>query len=69
MAALKELFPTASMEVIALRLLDLDQPCVVSVLDDGVVASERHRHCCRVQFPQSRRSLDISQEECDYSAR
>jgi hypothetical protein len=40
-AALKELFTTASMEVIALRLLDLDQPCVVSVVDDGVVAVRR----------------------------
>jgi len=40
-AALKEVFRTASMEVIALRLLDLDQPCVVSVVDDGVVAVRR----------------------------
>ena len=40
-AALKEVFSTASMETIALRLLDLDQPCVVSVVDDGVVAVRR----------------------------
>lgn len=40
-AALKEVFGTASMEVIALRLLDLDSPCVISVLDDGVVAVRR----------------------------
>src|SRR5262245_50764579 len=39
--ALKEVFRTASIEVIALRLLDLDQPCVVAIVDDNVVAVRR----------------------------
>jgi hypothetical protein len=29
------------MEAIALRWLDLDEPCVVSVVDDGVVVTRR----------------------------
>jgi hypothetical protein len=29
------------MELIALRLLDLDEPCVVSIVDDGVVSMRR----------------------------
>lgn len=34
-------FTTASTEMVALRLLDLDAPCVVSIIDDGVVAARR----------------------------
>ena len=34
-------FSTASMEAVAARLLDLDDPCVIAVVDDGVVASRR----------------------------
>ena len=40
-AELKNLFRTASMETIAHRLLDLDDPCVIAIVDDGVVASRR----------------------------
>ncbi len=42
--ALKRVFTTASMEMIALRLLDLDTPCVIAVVDDGVVATRRGNH-------------------------
>lgn len=39
--ALHEAFATASFETVALRLLDLDQPCVIAIVDDGVVATRR----------------------------
>jgi predicted transcriptional regulator len=39
--ALKEVFATASFETVALRLLDLDQPSVIAIVDDGVVAVRR----------------------------
>lgn len=39
--ALKEVFVTASFETVALRLLDLDSPCVIAIVDDGVVAVRR----------------------------
>ena len=39
--ALHAAFRTATFETVALRLLDLDQPCVMSVVDDGVVATRR----------------------------
>jgi hypothetical protein len=41
LAALKQSFSTAGMEVLALRLLDLDEPCVISVVDDGIVSMRR----------------------------
>lgn len=39
--ALKEVFATASFEAVALRLLDLDSPAVIAIVDDGVVAVRR----------------------------
>ncbi|MCE9561014.1 MAG: hypothetical protein K8U57_03060 [Planctomycetes bacterium] len=39
--ALKKVFATASVEAVALRLLDLDAPCVIAIIDDGVVALRR----------------------------
>ena len=39
--ALHQAFRTAKMEAVALRLLDLDSPCVIAVVDDGVVAVRR----------------------------
>jgi predicted transcriptional regulator len=39
--ALKAVFRTATFEACGFRLLDLDQPCVVSVVDDGIVAVRR----------------------------
>ena len=41
LAALQRLFSTAGMEMIALRLLDLDEPCVISIVDDGVISIRR----------------------------
>jgi hypothetical protein len=42
--ALKERFTTATSEAIALRFLDLDEPCVISIVDDGIVAVRRGNH-------------------------
>lgn len=39
--ALKERFDTAGHDVIAWRLLDLDQPCIITVIDNGHVARRR----------------------------
>ncbi|HEV3440491.1 MAG TPA: hypothetical protein VG122_24260 [Gemmata sp.] len=39
--ALKKTFTTATTEAVALRLLDLDEPCVIAIVDDGVVAVRR----------------------------
>jgi hypothetical protein len=39
--ALKRVFSTATTEMIALRLLDLDEPCVIAIIDDGIVATRR----------------------------
>ena len=39
--ALHRTFETAPMETVALRLLDLDSPCVITIVDDGVVAVRR----------------------------
>lgn len=39
--ALHGAFRTARMEAVAMRLLDLDSPCVIAVVDDGVVAVRR----------------------------
>src|SRR4051794_25946613 len=38
---LKERYATAHPEAIALRWLDLDEPCVVTVVDDGAVSTRR----------------------------
>jgi predicted transcriptional regulator len=38
---LKERYSSAGYEVIAARLLDLEEPCVIAVVDDGVVSSRR----------------------------
>ncbi len=56
--ALKRIFATASMEMIALRFLDLDETCVVSIVDDGVVASRRGN---RVAVS---RKLEAAEQEC-----
>lgn len=39
--ALKGRYPTAGYETIALRMLELDEPCVIAVVDDGVVSVRR----------------------------
>jgi hypothetical protein len=51
-------FSTASMEAVAARLLDLDDPCVIAVVDDGVVASRRAN-----RMPANRK-LEAAEQEC-----
>lgn len=55
--ALKRVFETATMEMIALRFLDLDTPCVVAIVDDGVVAARRGN-----QAPAEKRLSDAERE-------
>jgi len=38
---IKERYSTATYEMIALRLLDLDEPIVIAIVDDGAVATRR----------------------------
>ena len=38
---IQETFGTAGLEAIALRLLDLDEQCVIAIVDDGAVALRR----------------------------
>ena len=56
--ALHEVFYTASMEAVATRLLDLDEPCVIAVVDDGVVASRRGNRTAET------RRLTAAEQEC-----
>ena len=58
--ALHKAFSTASMEAVAARLLDLDEPCVIAVVDDGVVASRRGN-----RMPAARKLTDAEQECVD----
>lgn len=39
--AIKGRYSTAGYELIAARLLDIEEPCVIAVVDDGVVSSRR----------------------------
>jgi predicted transcriptional regulator len=55
---LHQRFSTASMEAVAARLLDLDDPMVVSLVDDGVVASRRSN---RMQVS---KKLEGAEQEC-----
>jgi hypothetical protein len=57
-AGLHQRFHTASMEAVALRLLDLEEPCVIAVVDDGVVASRRSN------FAPVSRKLEAAEHEC-----
>lgn len=56
--ALHATFATATMEAVALRLLDLDSPCAITVVDDGVVAVRRAN-----QFSVTKK-LEAAEEEC-----
>jgi predicted transcriptional regulator len=56
--ALHKAFSTASMEAVANRLLDLDEPCVIAVVDDGVVASRRGNRSAET------RKLTLAEQEC-----
>jgi hypothetical protein len=55
--ALHQAFRTAKMEAVALRLLDLDSPCVIAVVDDGVVAVRRSNGA-----PADRKLTDAEQQ-------
>ncbi len=56
--ALKERYATASWEAIALRFVDLEDPCVVAVIDDGVVHLRRAN-----TFPATRK-LTAAEQAC-----
>ncbi len=56
--ALHATFATATMEAVALRLLDLDSPCAITVVDDGVVAVRRAN-----RFAVTKK-LEAAEEEC-----
>ncbi len=56
--ALHERFMTVSMETVAWRLLDLDDACVITLVDDGSVASRKGN-----QIPVTRR-LEQAEQEC-----
>ena len=56
--ALQAVFTTASIETVALRLLDLDDPCVITVVDDGVVAVKRSN-----RWP-VKKKLEAAEQEC-----
>lgn len=51
-------FSTASMEAVAARLLDFDDPCVIALVDDGVVASRRGNRSAE------NRKLSGAEQEC-----
>lgn len=56
--ALHQRFTTTSMEAVAARLLDLEEPIVITTVDDGVVASRRSN-----RFPVTRK-LETAEQEC-----
>jgi hypothetical protein len=56
--ALQERFATVSMETVATRLLDLEETCVITIVDDGSVASRRGN---RVAVT---RKLEPAEQEC-----
>jgi Zn-dependent peptidase ImmA (M78 family) len=58
LAQLKEQFRTASHEVIAWRLLDLDEPCAITIVDNGEVY-KRRSNAWRVG-----RTLSPAEQEC-----
>jgi len=56
--ALKTLFATATAEAVALRLLDLDEPCVITIVDDGLVATRRGNRAAETK------KLTAAEQEC-----
>jgi hypothetical protein len=56
--ALKAAFATATPEAVALRLLDLDEPCVIAIVDDGVVATRRGNRMAETK------RLTAAEQEC-----
>ena len=58
MPALQKVFATATTEAVALRLLDLDEPCVIAIVDDRVVAVRRGNRSA------ARKKLEPAEQEC-----
>lgn len=56
--ALHAEFRTARIEAVALRLLDLDSPCVIAVVDDGVVAVRKGNGA------PADRKLTVAEQQC-----
>jgi hypothetical protein len=56
--ALQQRFATVTPEAVALRLLDLEQPCVITVVDDGSVATRRGNQIAVT------RKLEAAEQEC-----
>jgi hypothetical protein len=56
--ALQQQFATVNMEAVAMRLIDLEETCVITVVDDGSVASRRSN---RVAVT---RKLEAAEQEC-----
>lgn len=53
-----ETFPTVAYEWLALRLLDLDEPCAIAVVDDGSVSTRRSN------FAQLTKKLTEAEQAC-----
>lgn len=56
--ALQAAFSTATTEAVALRLLDLEEPCVIAVVDDGVVSMRRGNRSAETK------KLTAAEQEC-----
>jgi hypothetical protein len=56
--ALKAVFTSAATEAVALRLLDLDSPCVIAIVDDGVVTVRRGNQS------QVGKKLEAAEQQC-----
>jgi hypothetical protein len=56
--ALQQQFTTVNMEAVAARLLDFEGPCVVTIVDDGSVASRRGNGVAVT------RKLEAAEQEC-----
>jgi hypothetical protein len=53
-----ETFPTVAYEWLALRLLDLDEPCAIAIVDDGSVSTRRSN------FAQLTKKLTEAEQAC-----
>lgn len=56
--ALQKVFATTTTEMVALRLLDLDEPCVISIIDDAVVAVRRGNRSAESK------KLEAAEQQC-----
>lgn len=54
----KDRYATAGYELIALRFLDIDEPCVIAVVDDGEVSTRRGNRM------QAGRKLSVAEQRC-----